>query len=111
MEYISAGLLRYPVRSVDLRQLHSASIAVYRPQARFFDGVSDGKPGMAGKKPIYYRYLVRRAKARSFSGCEPRPAMFAPAGSNRSSRGGNETAEAFGVEGPERDLANMQAVT
>ena len=36
---------------------------------------------------------------------------FAPAGSNRSSRGGNETAEAFGVEGPERDLAIMQAVT
>jgi hypothetical protein len=43
--------------------------------------------------------LVRRAKARSFSGCEPRPAIVAPAGSNRSSRGGNETAEAFGVEG------------
>ena len=55
--------------------------------------------------------LVRRAKARSFSGCEARPAIVAPAGSNRSSRGGNETAEAFGVEGPERDLANMQAVT
>jgi hypothetical protein len=36
---------------------------------------------------------------------------FAPAGSNRSSRGGNEAAEAFGVEGPERDLAIMQAVT
>jgi len=54
--------------------------------------------------------LVRRAKARSFRGCEPRPAIFAPAGSNRSSRGGNEAAEAFGVEGPERDLANMQAV-
>ncbi|NDD14869.1 MAG: NAD-dependent epimerase/dehydratase family protein [Betaproteobacteria bacterium] len=32
------------------------------------------------------------------SGCEPRPASFAPAGSNRSSRGGNEMAEAFGVE-------------
>jgi hypothetical protein len=47
MEHISAGLLRYPVRSVDLRQLHSESIAVYRPQARFFDGVSDGKSGMA----------------------------------------------------------------
>ena len=47
MEYISEDLLRYPVRSVDLRQLLSASIAVYRPQARFFDGVSDGKSGTA----------------------------------------------------------------
>ena len=33
------------------------------------------------------------------SGCESRPAPFAPAGSNRSSHGGNEMAEAFGVEG------------
>ena len=53
---------------------------------------------------------VRRAKALSFSGCEPRPATFAPAGSNWSSRGGNEAAEASGVEGPVRDLATMQAV-
>jgi hypothetical protein len=34
MEYISAGLLRYPVRSVDLGQLLSASIAIYRPHAQ-----------------------------------------------------------------------------
>jgi len=54
---------------------------------------------------------VRRAKALSFSGCKSRPATFAPAGSNRSSRGGDETAEASGVEGPARDLASMQAVT
>ena len=54
--------------------------------------------------------LVRRAKARSFSGCESHPATFAPAGSNRSSRGGNETTGAFDVEGPVRDSANMQAV-
>jgi hypothetical protein len=47
MEWISEGLLRYPVRSADLRQLLSASIAVYRLQARFFDGVSDGKSGIA----------------------------------------------------------------
>jgi tetratricopeptide (TPR) repeat protein len=38
-------------------------------------------------------------KARSFSGSQSRPAAVAPAGSNRSSRGGNETAEAFDVEG------------
>ena len=42
---------------------------------------------------------VRRGKARSFSGFNPHPATFAPAGSNRSSRGGNEAAEAFDVEG------------
>ena len=55
--------------------------------------------------------IVRRAKARSSSGCEPHPATFAPAGSNRSSHGGNEMAEAFGVEGHLSDSANMQAVT
>jgi hypothetical protein len=54
---------------------------------------------------------VRRAKALSFSGCESRPATVAPAGSNRSNGGGNEAVEAFGVEGPSRDLAIMQAVT
>jgi hypothetical protein len=37
---------------------------------------------------------VRRAKAALSSGCKPRPAI-APAGSNRSSHGGNEVAEAF----------------
>jgi hypothetical protein len=46
MEYILAGLLRYPVRSVDLRQLLSASIAVYRPQAESFGGRCDGKFGL-----------------------------------------------------------------
>jgi hypothetical protein len=37
---------------------------------------------------------VRRAKTALSSGCKPHPAI-APAGSNRSSRGGNEVAEAF----------------
>jgi len=54
---------------------------------------------------------VRREKALSSSGCESRPATVAPAGSNRSNRGGNEAVEAFGVEGPSRDLAIVQAVT
>jgi hypothetical protein len=39
------------------------------------------------------------------------PGKVAPAGSNRSSRGGNEAAEASGVEGHVSDLASMQAVT
>jgi hypothetical protein len=38
-------------------------------------------------------------RRRFSSGCESHPATFAPAGSNRSSHGGNEVAEAFGVEG------------
>ncbi|HJY07739.1 MAG TPA: hypothetical protein VJ323_15585, partial [Bryobacteraceae bacterium] len=37
---------------------------------------------------------VCRAKAALSSGCKPHPAT-APAGSNRSSHGGNEVAEAF----------------
>jgi hypothetical protein len=41
---------------------------------------------------------VRRDKAALSSGCEPHPAT-APAGSNRSSHGGDEMAEAFGVAG------------
>jgi hypothetical protein len=39
---------------------------------------------------------VRRDKAALSSGCKSHPAT-APAGSNRSSYGGNEVAEAFGV--------------
>jgi RNA-directed DNA polymerase len=51
---------------------------------------------------IYETDFVRRAKARSSCGCEPHPATVAPAGSNRSSCGGDEAAEAFGVEGHTR---------
>jgi len=58
----------------------------------------------------YFYFVVRRDKAPSFSGCESRPATFAPAGSNWSSRGGNETAGASGVEGHVSDSASMQAV-
>jgi hypothetical protein len=39
---------------------------------------------------------VRRDKAALSSGCKPHPAT-APAGSSRSSQGGNELAEAFGM--------------
>jgi hypothetical protein len=47
---------------------------------------------------------VRRGKARFPSGRQTHPATFAPAGSNRSSRGGDESAEAFGAEGHFGDL-------
>src|SRR5271165_2548403 len=53
---------------------------------------------------------VRRAKARFPSGRQTHPATFAPAGSNRSSRGGNKTAEASGVEGHFGDSASMRAI-
>jgi len=41
---------------------------------------------------------VRRDKAPFFSGCNSRPATFAPAGSNRSGAGGNESAAAFAAK-------------
>ena len=47
----------------------------------------------------------------STAGVNPPGNWFAPPGSNRSSSGGNEAAEAFGVEGRIGDLASMQAVT
>ena len=53
---------------------------------------------------------MRRGKALFFSGCESRPVTFVPTGSNRSRRGGNESSEAFGVEGSSRNLATLQAV-
>jgi len=55
---------------------------------------------------------VRREKALVLSGREiPSGSWFVPPGSNRSSSGGNEAAEAFGVEGRIGDSASMQAVT
>ena len=47
----------------------------------------------------------------STAGVNPPGNWFAPPGSNQSSSGGNETAEASGAEGREGDLASMQAVT
>jgi len=47
----------------------------------------------------------------STAGVHPPGNWFAPPGSNQSSSGGNETAEASGVEGRKGDLASVQAVT
>jgi hypothetical protein len=52
---------------------------------------------------------VRRGKAAFYSGCKPHSATIAPAGSNRSSRGGNEVAEASGVEGHLSECAGRNA--
>ena len=54
---------------------------------------------------------VRRDRAALSSGCKSHPAT-APAGSNRSSYGGNEVAEAFGMRVTiYGDSASVQAVT
>ena len=54
-------------------------------------------PNVVNKRCYYLttsEFGVRRAKTALSSGCKPHPAT-APAGSNRSSHGGNEVAEAF----------------
>jgi integrase len=56
-------------------------------------------------------YLVRLKEGAVSSWVRAHPATVAPAGSNRSSRGGDKTAEAFGVEGHVSDLTNTQAIT
>jgi hypothetical protein len=64
----------------------------------YFDGI-DNSAYVTGKAPHSARdswvCCVRRDKAALSSGCKAHPAT-APAGSNRSSPGGNEVAEAFG---------------
>jgi hypothetical protein len=69
------------------------------------------RPSKATKKGKRTPHSVRRGKARSPSGRQTHPATFAPAGSNRSSRGDNETAEAFDVKGHVGDSASPQAAT
>src|SRR6267143_5281196 len=54
---------------------------------------------------------VRRERRWSTAGVYPPGNWFAPPGSNQSSSGGNETAEASGAEGRNGDLASVQAVT
>ena len=52
----------------------------------------------ARRRPGMTAICVRREKAALSGGCKSHPAN-APAGSNRSSHGGDEMAEAFGVAG------------
>ena len=54
---------------------------------------------------------MRRERRWSTAGVYPPGNWFAPPGSNQSSSGGNETAEASGAEGRYGDLASVQAVT
>ena len=68
------------------------------------------------------RFRIPPSPGKSVTGCavkgggpqrelNPSGNWFAPPGSNQSSSGGNETAEASGVEGRKGDLASVQAVT
>ena len=61
-------------------------------------------------KPLMSELGVRRDKAALSSGCKSHPAN-APAGSSRSSYGGDEVAEAFGKRVTNGDSASVQAVT
>jgi hypothetical protein len=88
---------------VNIDLLRMAFFALKRDAAVGVDGLSwqDYKADLE----------VRRGKARSPSGRQTHPATFAPAGSNRSSRGGDETAEAFDGKGHVGDSASPQAAT
>ena len=69
---------------------------------------------LAGRREMmqgWADYLVRLKEGAVSSWVRAHPATVAPAGSNRSSRGGDEAAEAFGVEGHVSDLTNTQAIT
>src|SRR5262245_52741143 len=82
---LNDGRLERPVASAD-------ALAIIRSIHRMWQGAmlrrNDGAQLGSGLG-------VRRAKAAFSSGCNSHPAT-APAGSNRSSYGGNEMAEAFG---------------
>jgi hypothetical protein len=74
------------------RALSGAPQPVHRLNFRGIKGslaLFAGRPGTSA-------ICVRREKAALSSGCKSHPAN-APAGSNRSSHGGDEMAEAFGV--------------
>jgi len=69
-------------------QMHHGSQQQEGKQAKTRQSIAEGTPFAASAMG------VRRDKAALFSGCKSHPAT-GPAGSNRSSHGGNEVAEAF----------------
>src|SRR5258708_39463002 len=76
-----------------------------------------GETSAVRKQASTTQLLVSRVTGCAVKGGGPQRELnppgnwFAPPGSNRSSGGGNEAAEAFGVEGRIGDSASMQAVT
>jgi hypothetical protein len=79
-------------------------------KARFVAG-SAHNPIERPTAPAVPSQNVRRGKSRSPSGRQTHPATSAPAGSNRSSRGGNEAAETSDGKGHVGDSASPQAAT
>jgi hypothetical protein len=67
--------------------------------------------GKKARSPGRSRISVCRGKARFLRGCESLPARVASAGSNRSSREGNDPVEASDGKGHSSDSASVRAVT
>ena len=80
-----------------LGSLSAATVKAHRASIRLTllgANASSRACACRGARGVMSAWGVRRAKAALSSGCKPHPAT-APAGSNRSSHGGNEVAEAF----------------
>src|ERR1019366_3628316 len=88
-------------------------VPVYSPQSliesslRFAARPNSRRPH-PDKSPLMGCAVKRRW---STAGVNPPGNWFAPPGSNQSSSGGNETAEASGAESRKGDLASVQGVT
>ena len=94
---------------VDLIE-HQLAHAVRDPNGRAYNRTAhldERKKMMQG----WADYLVRLKEGAVSQWVRAHPATVAPAGSNRSSRGGDEAAEAFGAEGRLGDLTSTQAIT
>jgi integrase len=77
---------------------HQLAHAVEDPNGRAYNRTAF----LSGRKEMmqgWADYLVRLKEGAVSSWVRAHPATVAPAGSNRSSRGGDEAAEAFGAEG------------
>ena len=85
---------RYPAAFDNLGWLFLARRNIAQAVSHFRIGAQLGDPDSMMSFVEMYDTGVRRDKAALFSGCKPHPAT-APAGSDRSSHGGNEVAEAF----------------
>jgi hypothetical protein len=99
MRWLSKAILRAAgvIPLYDEAFAFATGTAELHEQARRHEARLAWLAGLASSEtaPPASAFGVRREKAALSSGCKPHPAT-APAGSNRSSYGGNEMAEAFG---------------
>ncbi len=94
------NLLERPFPDVERQQpLPSAGHGAAAGQEDRPNEQSRGCRRKPGNPVEHMSTCVRRGKARFHSGCKSHPATIAPAGSNRSGRGGNEAIEASGERG------------